>query len=72
MKSYVEKMEKGMIEDFREVLECVEAFERMPVKEGFDIWGKDRDELALGTTRVDLLEVFKGPSGLKPNSSVLA
>ena len=60
---YVEKTEKDMMEDFREVLECVEAFERMPVQEGFDIWGKDREDATAGTARPDLLEVFRGPQG---------
>lgn len=53
-------MQSQMIEDFREVLECVEAFERMPIKEGFDIWGKDKDDLMLTVARKDLLEVFTG------------
>ena len=60
---YVEKTEKDMMEDFREVLECVEAFERMPVQEGFDIWGKDREDATAGNARPDLLEVFRGPQG---------
>ena len=57
---YVERTEKEMVEDFREVLECVEAFERMPVQEGFDIWGKGEDTSAFNSLRFDLLEVFKG------------
>lgn len=63
---YVERAEKDMMEDFREVLECVEAFERMPVQEGFDIWGKERDDPMVGNARPDLLDVFKGQSGAEP------
>ena len=60
---YVERVEKDMVEDFREVLECVEAFERMPVQDGFDIWGKEREDPTAGSSRLDLLEVFRGQPG---------
>lgn len=63
VKVYVEKAEKDMISDFREVLECVEAFERMPVQEGFEIWGKEREDPLAGNRRLDLLEIFKDQSG---------
>ena len=50
-----------MIDDFREVLECVEAFQRMPVQKDFDLWGKDRDEFPATNSRIQAyLDVFRG------------